>query len=119
MNNDYEAFCMADPLFYDNPGNAITDEIYNATRRDAPHLWQRVEQGNWVAIAPEEHELPTQGWKIHVSGCLDNAERIIEAVWDYCVRRHVAFKFLRSRRVVLARNAKYAPRGGSGKLVTI
>lgn len=119
MNNDYEAFCMADPAFYDNPGNAITDEIYVATRREAPHLWQRAEQGNWVVISPEEHELPTQGWKIHVSGCLDNAERIVDAVWAYCVRRHVAFKFLRSPRVVLARNAKYAPRGGSGKLVTV
>ena len=78
MNNGYEAFCMADPVFYDNPGNAPSDDVYVATRRDAPHLWQRVEQGNWVVISPEEHDLPTQGWKIHVSGCLDNAERIIE-----------------------------------------
>ena len=70
-------------------------------------------------LSPEENDLPSQGWKIHVSGCLDNAERIIETVWTYCVRRHIAFKFLSGPRVVLARNAKYAGRGGSGKLVTI
>ena len=119
MNNDYEAFCMADPQFYDNPGRAVTAESYALSRREAPHLWRLVPRGDWVILSPDDHDLPSQGWKIHVSGCLDNAERIIETVWDYCLQRHVPFKFLSGPRVVLARNAKYAGRGGSGKLVTV
>lgn len=119
MNNDYEAFCLANPLFYDNAGNALTAEPYALSRREAPHLWLRATRGDWVMLSPEENDLPRQGWKIHVSGCLDNAERIIETVWTYCVRRDIAFKFLSGPKVVLARNAKYAGRGGSGKLVTI
>jgi serine/threonine protein kinase len=119
MDKGYEAFCLADPQFYDNAGAGDADEAFRLTSREAPHLWQRAEQGNWVIVTPDDHQLPTQGWKVHVSGRLDNAERIIEIVWGYCVSRDVAFKFLRSRRVVLARNAKYAARGGSGKLVTV
>src|SRR5688500_11965944 len=119
MNNDYEAFCMADPVFYDNPGSEQASDSYALTRRDAPHLWAKLVKGDWVALAPEDHDLPSQGWKVHISGRLDNAERILETTCSYCVRRHLPFKFLRSPRVVLARNAKYAGRGGSGKLVTI
>ena len=111
MNHDYEAFCMAGPAFYDAPSNSGDDEIYQVGERPTPPGWQRHTTEHWIIYNPTERTLPSQGWKIHVAGCLDNAERIISAVWDYCVARDIAFKFLRSPRVVLARNAKYAGRG--------
>lgn len=119
MNNDYEAFCIADPQFYDTPtrGRAVTN--YAVASRDVPSGWLRSFNDHWVMYAPSVANLPSQGWKIHVSACIDNSERVIEIIHDYSIARGLAFKFLRSPRVVLARNAKYAPRGGSGKLVTI
>jgi len=63
--------------------------------------------------------LPAQGWKIHVSACVDDAERAIETVWDYCVPRAVAFKFLRGAPVQIMLNSKAASRASSGKLITI
>jgi hypothetical protein len=119
MNHDYEAFCMADPVFYDTPGNSTATAPYAVGGREAPAHWLRDERGHWVVYWPVDHRLPMQGWKVHVAGCLANAERVIEVVWTYCISRNVAFKFLSSPRVVLARNAKYAARGGSGKLVTV
>jgi hypothetical protein len=50
---------------------------------------------------------------------MDGAERVLEIVWDYCVPRGIQFKFLRSPSALLVRVSKYAPRGYSGKLVTI
>src|SRR5690606_6672782 len=50
---------------------------------------------------------------------LDNAERVLQAVWDYCLAHRLAFKFLRGPRVLLMRNSKYAGRASSGKFVTI
>lgn len=119
MNNDYEAYCMADPWFYESPASQEAADSYALSRREAPHLWVKATRGDWLILSPEDHELPSQGWKVHVSGRLDNAERVIDTVWTYCVRRDIPFKFLPSSRVVLARNAKYAGRGGSGKLITI
>jgi tRNA A-37 threonylcarbamoyl transferase component Bud32 len=119
MNNDYEAYCMADPLFYESAASEEAADSYALSRREAPRLWVKAVRGDWMILSPEDHELPSQGWKVHVSGRLDNAERVIDTVWTYCVRRNIPFKFLPSSRVVLARNAKYAGRGGSGKLVTI
>ncbi|MCT9932751.1 ATP-binding cassette domain-containing protein [Planotetraspora sp. A-T 1434] len=69
--------------------------------------------------APAGGALPQQGWKIHISSCMDQAERVLAAAWDYCVSRGLAFKFLRGRRVMMMQNSKYAFRGSSGKLVTI
>ncbi|HEV2787205.1 MAG TPA: class III lanthionine synthetase LanKC, partial [Solirubrobacteraceae bacterium] len=45
--------------------------------------------------------------------------QVLDAVWDYCTARAIAFKFIRSADLLFMRNAKYAPRGASGKLVTI
>ncbi|MBO0819574.1 MAG: class III lanthionine synthetase LanKC, partial [Nocardiopsaceae bacterium] len=54
-----------------------------------------------------------------VSACLDNAEKVLALVWEYCVNREISFKHLRAESSLLMRNAKYAPRGSSGKFVTI
>ncbi|MCA1682625.1 MAG: class III lanthionine synthetase LanKC, partial [Actinobacteria bacterium] len=74
---------------------------------------------DWLELAPRDLRLPWQGWKIHASACTDSAERILQAVWDYCIPRRIAFKFIRSQDLLFLRNAKYANRGASGKFVTI
>lgn len=68
---------------------------------------------------PPGDPLPAQGWKIHVSASTENAERVLAGLFDYCVPRQLSFKFLRSPLALHLRNAKYAPRGASGKLATI
>src|SRR5579884_1664547 len=73
----------------------------------------------WRMFHPCDRRLPSQGWKIHVSAGLDNAEDVLRAVYEYCTRRKLPFKFLDSRAILLARNSKYAPREASGKFITL
>jgi serine/threonine protein kinase len=111
---------MTDPLFYDAlHSERSAGTPFPTANRPLPDGWRRLEQEDWLAFHPGNTALPEQGWKIHVSSCLDNAERILDAVWDYCVPRGIDFKFLRSQATLLSRVSKYAPRGYSGKLVTI
>jgi hypothetical protein len=119
MTNDYEAFCLADHAYYDVPANAGVDLPYPLAEKAAPPAWRRQTSDHWAMYSPVNDPLPPQGWKVHVAGCHDNAEKIIRSIWEYCTQHNLSFKFLRSPRVLLARNAKYAARGGSGKLVTI
>ncbi|MFF3687095.1 class III lanthionine synthetase LanKC [Streptomyces sp. NPDC002187] len=124
MNKGYAVFCDADRRFYDAPHRLTADggglgRPYEAARRDAPAGWQRHRSGDWLAYRPLDAELPPQGWKIHVSACLDNAEKVLAQVWDYCVPRDIAFKFMPSRYLLHTRNAKYADRAGSGKFITV
>lgn len=124
MDDRYEAFLMADPVFYDVAHAEGSAPGFRTADRPLPDGWHRTEQDDWLVFSHDRDvPLPEQGWKIHVSAAcdsgVDNAERILDAVWDYCLERTIEFKFLRSPAALLARVSKYAPRGYSGKLVTI
>jgi hypothetical protein len=125
MDDRYEAFSVADPVFYDalyaRSGSLAS---FSTADRQLAAGWQRYEQADWFAFRPDQPlgagaDLPMQGWKIHAAGCPDNAERILSTIWEYCLENRIPFKFLRSPGVLLARVSKYAPRGSSGKLATI
>ncbi|MBO4209292.1 class III lanthionine synthetase LanKC [Micromonospora echinofusca] len=119
MHERYDSYCAADRLFYDSLGNATDRPAFPRAGRSDPEGWRSERTGDWLIYGPEGASLPQQGWKIHISACLDNAERVLDKIFDYCVPRGLSFKFLRSPQTLLLRNAKYAARGASGKFVTI
>ncbi|MGK5629383.1 class III lanthionine synthetase LanKC [Streptomyces sp. URMC 123] len=103
----------------------IVSSFYEPAQRPAPDGWRTLLVGDWLHVNPVDAAgaprpgRPLQGWKIHVSACLDNAEKIAAQVWDYCVPRAVPFKFVPGPHQLHLRNSKYAGRGSSGKFVTI
>ncbi|MEU3271472.1 class III lanthionine synthetase LanKC [Saccharomonospora sp. NPDC006951] len=114
----YEEFCLADPLFFDEQRGSATEHF----ARFAPlpeDGWTERQHGSWRILHPLGASLPYQGWKIHVSATLDNAEQVLGTVHEYLIDRAVTFKHLTDMAVLLARNSKYAPREASGKLITI
>ncbi|GAB2815226.1 class III lanthionine synthetase LanKC [Lentzea nigeriaca] len=122
MDLRYEAFCFADRRFYDLQSSTESGLPGDDFSRELPELpadWVQVDRNVWRHLHPVGAQLPKQGWKIHVSAGLDNASRVLKATFDYCVERRIPFKYLPTISVVLARNSKYAPREGSGKLITI
>jgi class III lanthionine synthetase len=121
MDKSYELFCLNDPDFYDDSATVQTveDEPFAIGYRETPSGWRSTPMDDWVVYTPDGLHLPPQGWKIHASATLDNAQQIVETIWEYCIRERVAFKFIRSRQLLLLRNMKYAARGYSGKFVTI
>ena len=119
MDKQYEQYCLTDQIFYDSPQRREARDLFPISTRPLPDGWRRVSQADWLVNVPPGPPPPGQGWKIHVSTCLDNSNEAITKVWRYCVAREVCFKFVGSRMAVLMRNAKYASRSASGKSVTI
>lgn len=132
MDKRYEVFCLADRYFYETPDRlsagrpaAEAKSFYEAAQRPAPVGWDRFVSGDWLHVSPVQPDgtprpsRPSQGWKVHVSACLDNAEKTAAKVWDYCVPREIPFKFVPTAHALLLRNSKYAGRGSSGKFATI
>jgi class III lanthionine synthetase len=128
MEQQYEAFVMADLVFYDvphaepganNASNINSSNVFRTANRPLPDGWTRTPQDDWLVFTVDGVRLPDQGWKIHASACMENTDRVLDAVWEYCIPRRIEFKFLRSSAALMARVSKYAPRGSSGKLVTI
>ncbi|MDD9375578.1 class III lanthionine synthetase LanKC [Streptomyces sp. ZAF1911] len=118
MNKGYAAFCDADRWFYDAPYRRAGED-YPTALAPVPPGWRSHRSGDWLALRPEDAELPAQGWKIHVSATVDNAESLLTTVYEYCTARRIAFKFVPSRYLLHLRNAKYADRAASGKFITV
>ena len=120
MNDDFEAFCLVDPVFYDAPSAGPSEaSLLSELQREVPAGWEASGSGIWTILRPPGVELPEQGWKIHVSACAHNARKVLELTWDYCVSQRLWFKFVATPAAFMAQNAKYANRSGSGKFVTI
>ncbi|GII62754.1 serine/threonine protein kinase [Sphaerisporangium krabiense] len=120
MTTRYEVYCQADPLFYDTLDNQRAKyPDFPIAGRAVPSGWEHRATDTWLHYGPADRTLPSQGWKIHISSCLADAEKTLDIVWDYCVGRRISFKFLRGPRVAMMQSSKYADRGSSGKLVTI
>ncbi|MFI9308828.1 class III lanthionine synthetase LanKC [Streptomyces triculaminicus] len=111
---------VADPLFADTL-ERVEDSASRFARaaHPAPAGWRRAERGGWVVLRHGDAQLPEQGWKIHASATAEEAARVVDAVWEYCVEHGISFKFLRSRALLALVNSKRAPRSAGGKLITI
>ncbi|MBA3524050.1 MAG: lantipeptide synthetase, partial [Geodermatophilaceae bacterium] len=121
VDRGHEGFCLADPLFYDDPARARDDDVdFAAAHLPLPPGWRSVEFEDWLAYGPpgQEH-LPTQGWKLHISTTVEGAAEVLSIVRAYCLGHDLAFKFVRSAQLLLLANGKYAHRGSSGKFVTL
>jgi hypothetical protein len=111
-------YCGRDPHFYDHP--AYYDATpFAAALRDVPDGWSRTTSQPWVHLTPDGWAGPTQGWKIHVSATAAEAGDVIDIAQRYCTENRLNYKFLASATAYIAVNAKYASRGGSGKLITV
>ncbi|WKK26615.1 class III lanthionine synthetase LanKC [Streptomyces olivoreticuli] len=124
VDKRYDVYCRADRHFYDLPDNTASLEeleklIFAMDSTELPTEWQKSSKEDWTVCTPPAPDLPLQGWKIHVSAHMQNADSILESVYNYCLPRGIAFKYLAGRHVLQSRNLKYADRGASGKFITI
>ncbi|MCX5376679.1 class III lanthionine synthetase LanKC [Streptomyces sp. NBC_00091] len=120
MDLRYLNYCQPGNPFYDVAATATADATaFPAVTGPLPEGWTRTDNTHWLLMTPPGARLPGQGWKIHVSATLDNADRILDLVWDFCVAERVTFKFIRSAAILKLRNSKYGDRGSSGKFFTV
>lgn len=113
---------LGNGLFYEpnGPRSAPSQEYLDVVRsRCGDNGWNLVRDGFWVHAEPEHVDLPPQGWKIHISATLDNAEDILARVSSFLVAKGTAFKFAMDRRTLAMLNYKNWHRGSSGKFITI
>lgn len=94
------------------PGPALQTE-------ELPPGWLRQVWDVWEGWTPREWRPRLQGWKIHVSASLPDAEETLARTTRVCVEHGVAFKFLPSTAQLAFSNGKQNDRGQSGKFITI
>lgn len=80
LDMKYLEFCQDGSPFY-VPSKSATVNPYKV---DIPKEWSKHIHGPWTSLTSPNTELPIQGWKIHVTATLDNAQSILDAVCSYC-----------------------------------
>jgi serine/threonine protein kinase len=81
--------------------------------------WRTASDLDWTHFQQLAGAPPDQGWKIHLSARLQDAERVRSLAAEFCRTAGWSFKHLTDRTVLERANAKDAPRTSSGKFVTI
>ncbi|WP_447037135.1 class III lanthionine synthetase LanKC [Streptomyces sp. DSM 118878] len=129
MDKRYEVYCLADRNFYETPDRLPSEggtaaPLFETARRPVPDGWRAGRVGDWLSLTPlgadgTPRPMPAQGWKIHVSATLANADDIAAIVRDHCLEQGVPFKFVPAPTLLHLRNSKYAARDGSGKFATV
>lgn len=114
----HQFFSWGPSRFYERPDRWCADSPDVAVGESGKG-WVSQVGGMWVYHRPTDGSLPPQGWKIHVSATASGFEKVCEVAAGVCRDRRVQYKVLRDRHMHLVQNSKYAPRGGSGKVVTI
>ncbi|MEU6238439.1 RIO1 family regulatory kinase/ATPase, partial [Kitasatospora sp. NPDC047058] len=119
--DEYQAFSVADPLFYEPLGRApFTADLQQELSGLVGDDGEVTASGVWagcraVAVPP----LPAHGWKIHVSAVPEDASAALRAVAAEFRRTPFHFKCLRSTRLVRLGSTRWWPPGQIGKVVVI
>lgn len=103
--------------------------FYTCQKREQEHLfvlnkkpdgrWLDKKSVYWHYVLYEPDKLPVQGWKIHLSATVKQAQGMLDAVAPRLIEQGISFKFQASLERLIMANSKYADRGESGKFITI
>lgn len=91
--------------------NCITEHLHTDFMVSESSIYTNIINKNIV--------LPVQGWKIHISSNIFNAEEILKIVSSLFEKFNFSFKFIKSEYFLLLTTEKFYPREQAGKFVTI
>ncbi|WP_245149863.1 class III lanthionine synthetase LanKC [Peptoniphilus vaginalis] len=74
---------------------------------------------HWMIKLIKNEAMIDQGWKIHVSSNLNDAQDILNEVSKICYEKNLSFKYVKDRFELKLKNTKYADRSSSGKFITV
>ena len=81
--------------------------------------WTKYSDEHWINIISNKYDFPSQGWKIHISADVSDAQNLLFDVAQFLIDQNISFKYVPSLRTLLNKNVKYANRGASGKFITV
>lgn len=120
MDLNREDYAFRDSVFFEHPTHVGADRDPGVFEIAVPSTgWELRHGSDWTYVSRIGRDLPPQGWKVHVSATLGNAQEILDRCSAVLFELDVEFKFVPSRDLLFQRNAKYADRSSSGKFLTV
>lgn len=79
----------------------------------------KAENSPWKFYNFKDKKIREQGWKIHISATMENAQEILEVVSKILIERQIAFKHIIDKQTLMNINSKNGDRITSGKFIAI
>lgn len=117
MNILYAKYVDAESKYYREQA-----ESKEASRINPPQCtdgWFIKETQDWNYFWHNKIRLPEQGWKIHISTVINEAQATLDKVAPFLIKRNILFKYVPDIWGLIKKNSKYGDRGSSGKFITI
>lgn len=114
----YLEFLAPDTLFYKPIEHQRKSKNFKIDTLDSNN-WEQNTTSEWFYCINKQNTLPKQGWKIHITSDLKNAQETLDRVTPYLIEKNISFKFVPNLERLLFKNAKNANRASSGKFITI
>ncbi len=105
-------------IYYSEPVCAYKGSYVLPTNGN-PEQWEVRSDGHWTYANCRMYSFPSQGWKIHITTTISDAQNVLHDVAEYLFAKSISFKYLSSRDLLIQVNGKYADRLESGKFITI
>ncbi|WP_436945299.1 class III lanthionine synthetase LanKC [Staphylococcus xylosus] len=121
MSLKYIEFLSPGTLYYKPISQYIAEdskEIFTVQKLN-DNLWNQNKDENWYYCINRKNELPKQGWKIHITATLDEAQKTLDNVTPYLIEKNISFKFVPDYQELLFKNSKNGDRSSSGKFITV
>lgn len=115
-------YTLVNSQFFDSPNKLAGGSNY--LEKLSKHFSEDVEvllEGFWayVSIGPAADQfLPEQGFKVHLSATIENAEQILESAYPILYQYKIPFKFAPTAAKLAFLNSKTSSRSSSGKFIT-
>jgi hypothetical protein len=105
----------------DSSAGTLT-ELLSTLLADVESEWRIRTSESWCHVDPaSQFARPAriQGWKLHVSSTVADAGQVLRAAASVLIAARCAFKFARTAELLAGLNDAHAPRGRSGKFLTV
>jgi class III lanthionine synthetase len=107
-------YVLADDDFY-LPLSDVAEVGREFAPTKTPTGWTATDHGMWRNWRAHDAAIPEEGWKVHISSQLGEAQNVLDAVAETCFSEGVSFKHIRGRLFFLAVHHKHGPRQQAGK----
>ncbi|MCT3033272.1 class III lanthionine synthetase LanKC [Pediococcus pentosaceus] len=106
-------------IFYSKEESLIDKAKGFTTAPYDKNEWQAEIDNYWHRMSHKSSKLPDQGWKIHISANIEDAQEVLIDISEYLIKKKVSFKFVPSFNDLLTTYSKSGNRVEAGKFITI
>ncbi len=96
----------------------LADVLHRLTERTAAEPDWTLKTDNVWTFVRHCHDLPDQGWKLHVSATVGSAAEVLRRCAEVLVAAGCDFKFAKNQSTLVQLVAGYTPRANAGKFLT-